>query len=117
MNYDFDKMVNRRGTNSLKWNVDENELPMWVACTYIQKKLPELYVVPSEATYLLWIDCSRITKDTKALADKIREITGLYLSEGSQYGSNGNEFLRLNVACPREQLYDGLERLRMGIEG
>lgn len=27
---DFDKIVNRRGTNSLKWNVGESELPMWV---------------------------------------------------------------------------------------
>lgn len=31
MHYDFDKPVNRRGTNSLKWNVAEGELPMWVA--------------------------------------------------------------------------------------
>ncbi|MDO4649401.1 MAG: MalY/PatB family protein [Eubacteriales bacterium] len=100
--------------DELREYIQENKK---VACTYIQEQLPELYVVPSEATYLLWIDCSRITKDTKALADRIRERTGLYLSEGSQYGSNGNEFLRLNVACPRERLYDGLERLRMGIEG
>ena len=27
----FDKEVNRRGTGSMKWNVGENELPMWVA--------------------------------------------------------------------------------------
>lgn len=31
MKYDFDKQVNRRGTGSLKWDVPENELPMWVA--------------------------------------------------------------------------------------
>ena len=29
--YDFDKVINRRNTNSLKWDVEENELPMWVA--------------------------------------------------------------------------------------
>ena len=29
--YNFDEILNRRGTNSLKWNVGENELPMWVA--------------------------------------------------------------------------------------
>lgn len=29
--YDFDKINNRRNTNSLKWDVNENELPMWVA--------------------------------------------------------------------------------------
>ena len=29
--YDFDTAVDRRGTGSLKWDVAENELPMWVA--------------------------------------------------------------------------------------
>ncbi|MCH5198975.1 MAG: pyridoxal phosphate-dependent aminotransferase [Oscillospiraceae bacterium] len=31
MVYDFDTPVNRRGTDSVKWDVAENELPMWVA--------------------------------------------------------------------------------------
>ena len=31
MTYEFDKIVDRRGTNSLKWDVSEGELPMWVA--------------------------------------------------------------------------------------
>ena len=31
MKYDFDRIIDRSGTNSLKWNVGENELPMWVA--------------------------------------------------------------------------------------
>lgn len=31
MSYNFDLIVDRRGTDSLKWNVKENELPMWVA--------------------------------------------------------------------------------------
>ena len=31
MKYDFDTVVDRRNTDSEKWNVRENELPMWVA--------------------------------------------------------------------------------------
>ena len=31
MKYDFDTVINRRDTDSVKWNVPENELPMWVA--------------------------------------------------------------------------------------
>ena len=30
-NYDFDQITDRRNTGSLKWDVAENELPMWVA--------------------------------------------------------------------------------------
>ena len=31
MNYDFDYVINRRHTDSTKWNVKDNELPMWIA--------------------------------------------------------------------------------------
>lgn len=31
MKYDFDKLTDRRGTGSLKWDVPHGELPMWVA--------------------------------------------------------------------------------------
>ena len=31
MKYDFDTVINRKGTDSVKWDVKENELPMWVA--------------------------------------------------------------------------------------
>ena len=31
MNFDFDAAVERRNTGSLKWDVSEHELPMWVA--------------------------------------------------------------------------------------
>ena len=31
MSFDFDKMTDRFGTFSYKWDVREGELPMWVA--------------------------------------------------------------------------------------
>ena len=31
MSHDFDRLTDRRGSNSLKWDVTERELPMWVA--------------------------------------------------------------------------------------
>lgn len=83
---------------------------------FIKKEIPELYVVPSEATYLLWIDCSKVTDDSVELVDFIREKTGLYLSEGAEYGENGRKFVRMNLACPNARVIDGLNRLKKGIE-
>ena len=82
---------------------------------FLDRELPLIRLVPSEATYLLWLDCGALTKDARQLADGIREKTGLYLSEGGQYGKTGERFLRLNIACPRSRLLDGLERLKAGI--
>ena len=82
---------------------------------FIREKIPRIKVVPSQATYLLWLDCSRITDDTKTFARFLREQTGLYVSAGAQYGGDGNKFLRMNVACPRATLEDGLTRLQQGV--
>ncbi len=83
---------------------------------YISNNIPDIYVVNSEATYLLWLDCSKISGDSIKLADFIREKTGLFLSNGTQYGGNGHFFLRLNTACPKKLIEDGLSRLKQGIE-
>lgn len=86
------------------------------ALEYIKTEIPQIKVVPSHATYLLWLDCTNITKDSMYLAEMIRKKTGLILSEGSIYGENGKQFLRLNIACSKVTLADGLKRLKEGIE-
>lgn len=87
-----------------------------ITSEFLLSELNEVKLVPSEATYLLWLDCSAFTDDSDKLARFIRENTGLYLSSGSVYGSNGKSFLRLNIACPRDRLTDGLKRLNSGIK-
>lgn len=231
--YDFDKNNNRRNTNSLKWDVKENELPMWVAdmdfqtapevvdalsrivqagifgysvvpdtwkeaiqnwwsrrhnysiekdwiifCTgvvpaitcavkrltnvgdnvlvqtpvydiffhsienhgrhvvenrlselrfylednkkmvsgFLEKELPKVKMVSAHATYLIWLDCSRVLGDAAELCQFIRNETGLYLSEGSKYRGNGYQFIRMNIACPAKQLEDGMKCLKKGVQ-
>ncbi len=82
---------------------------------YVNKQIPQIEVVPSQATYLLWLYCGDIAGFTDGAADFIREKTGLYLSGGAQYGAGGEDFLRMNIACPRAVLEDGLHRLKEGI--
>ena len=88
--------------------------------SFVEKYIPELHVVPSEATYLLWLDCSAYMSgfsDSDALAKEIRRRTGLFLSNGIQYGEPGSRFLRMNIACPRTLLLDGLDRLAKALSG
>lgn len=83
---------------------------------FLKSELPEVKLIPSQATYLLWIDTSSVSNDSQELAQFIRDETGLYLSAGNVYGGNGNDFLRLNIACPTYMLNDGLNRLKQGIK-
>ena len=84
--------------------------------SFVKQHLPEIKVVPSEATYLLWLDCGEITEDAGELTRFIRRDSGLYLTEGEEYGACGKQFIRLNPACPRERLEDGLKRLEKSIQ-
>lgn len=85
------------------------------AVQFIADELPMLHAAMPEATYLLWIDCRGVTADADGLAAFLRRETGLFLSKGSQYGAGGRAFLRMNLACPRVILEDGLSRLHNGI--
>ena len=82
---------------------------------YIREEIPEIYAVKGEATYLLWLDCTRIFREEQDLCDFIRQYSGLYLSDGREY-HNGEGFLRMNLACSMEVLKDGLNRLKSSIK-
>ncbi len=76
---------------------------------------PSPKLVRGEATYLMWIDMSAYDTDADTMQDIIRDKTGLYLSTGSIYGKGGEKFLRMNIACPRSTLMDGLKRFKEGV--
>lgn len=86
-----------------------------LAASYIGGEIPIVKLVPSQATYLLWLDCSGLMGCAEEAAGYLRRETGLYLSEGRQYGGNGVNFLRMNIACPKSVLQDGLVRLKAGL--
>ena len=103
-----------------------------IAHEFIEKEIPELRAIASHATYLLWIDVSNWKYDVNSVltagekngdtdakdltpADVLRRKTGLFLSDGNIYGGNGRSFLRMNLACPKVTLMDGLERLKEAV--
>ncbi len=98
--------------NQLNEYVYQNKL---LVDDYLKKELPMIELVSSEATYLLWLDCTKITLKSKELTEYINKTTGLLLSPGIQFGQNGDNFLRLNIACPKTLLLDGLNRLKEAI--
>ena len=83
---------------------------------FVKNEIPEISVVKSDATYLLWLDISKTGMESTEVAAKIREKTGLFLTAGSIYGEAGRYFLRMNIACPKTLLEDGLNRLKKGIK-
>lgn len=85
------------------------------ACEFITKNLPSVALFDQPATYLMWLDCRALCQDTDELYEFLRENTGLILSPGKKYRGDGMLYLRMNVACPRDKLLDGLKRFEKGV--
>lgn len=85
--------------------------------SFLEAELPRLHLVPSEATYLLWIDCGAVTEDSEAFSKFLIKEAKLFVSDGAEYRGDGKHFIRLNIACPRTTLLEGLQRLKKGVEG
>ena len=82
---------------------------------FLASELPVIKLIECEATYLLWLDCSALNTHSKVLSEFLRQNQGLFLSAGVDFGQCGDNFLRMNIACPEKLLKDGLNRLKAGI--
>lgn len=82
---------------------------------FFNKELPSLPVTQLEGTYLVWIDCSSLGIEAKDIEENLLKNEKVWVNEGGMYGPEGNHFIRINIACPRERLMQGLERIAKGI--
>ena len=81
----------------------------------VEKELP-VHIIRSNATYLLWVDCSKICSDTVELVDFIKAETGLRVTAGKVYGECGKTFIRVNIATQNVRVKEGAKRFIEGIK-
>lgn len=82
---------------------------------YLQEHHPELVVTKSEATYLMWIDCTALGLTMAELQQRMIRKGKVAIMSGDIYGKEGRNFLRLNIGCSREKLIDGLKRFTLSL--
>lgn len=78
---------------------------------YFDQYLPELPVLKLEGTYLVWVDCSALKQSSEKIVNRLLQKGKVWVNEGNMYGDSGEGFIRINIACPREVLIEGLERI------
>ncbi len=81
---------------------------------YVKERLEKetsLKVIDSEGTYLLWIDCESLGLSPDELNDFFVKTAKVGLNRGSSYGKLGNQFMRMNIACPKEIVIEGTNRI------
>ncbi|HCC93298.1 MAG TPA: cystathionine beta-lyase [Flavobacteriaceae bacterium] len=83
---------------------------------YFEQNISNLKVTDLEGTYLVWINCRNLGYSSTEICSKLMEISKLQLNSGDLYGEAGEGFIRMNIACPRSTLEEGLKRLQKAIE-
>jgi cystathionine beta-lyase len=81
---------------------------------FVRREMPRITVVAPEATYLAWLDCRESGIPGSAFQfflDRAR----VALSNGPDFGTSGEGFVRLNFGCPRATLMEALARMKAAL--
>jgi cystathionine beta-lyase len=82
---------------------------------FLKQKLPQIKLVEPEGTYLAWLDFSALGIKDSELENLIVNHARLWLDSGTKFGSGGEGFQRINIACPRSILKKALDQLEQAI--
>ncbi|UCZ53599.1 PatB family C-S lyase [Bacillus shivajii] len=93
----------------LKGNVD-------LVNRFLSEHLPKVKMIDIQATYLVWLDCRELGYTDEDLKKLLIHKGRLGLEAGPKFGQGGEGFVRMNIACPREVVQDGLLRLKKAFE-
>lgn len=92
--------------------IEEN---MDFAINYIKENIPSLKVRKPEGTYLLWVDFSETGLSDEEIAKALVDKGKVALNSGESFGTGGKGYQRINLACPRAMVEDGLSRIKKAI--
>lgn len=79
---------------------------------HVAEHLTGVTMIEPEGTYLVWLDFRGTGLPADEVDRRIIHDAKLWLDSGEIFGESGKGFQRINVACPRSVLNEGLERLR-----
>lgn len=82
---------------------------------YFEQYLPHFPVTKLEGTYLVWVDCRSLKRSSEEIEQLLIKKGKIWINAGELYGEAGEGFMRINIACPRQVLIEGLDRLRRAL--
>jgi cystathionine beta-lyase len=82
---------------------------------YFAKNIPRIKAMKPEATYLIWLDCRLLGMNNKSLKEFFIFKAKVGLNNGPDFGKEGEGFQRINIACPRSIIEEGLKRIETAV--
>lgn len=81
---------------------------------FIKDNLPKIEFIKPQATYVVWLDFRKYGIDNINLY--LQEHAKVALTDGIPFSQDAKGFLRMNIACPRYQLEEGLNRIHKALQ-
>ena len=78
---------------------------------FMAAEMPQIKAVRPQASFLIWLDCRELGLPQDKLVDLFVNEAHLALNSGTMFGTQGEGFMRLNVAMPRAELLKALKSL------
>ncbi len=97
--------------------IDELNLYLWdnyqALCQFFEKELPHCKVTKLEGTYLVWVDVTHYYNNVEELCNQLLTDGKVWVNPGTMYGpESGKGYIRINIACPRSRMMEGLKRIK-----
>ena len=83
---------------------------------FVKERIPEVKVRKSEGTYLMWLDFSGLGMTKEELSMFMQKEAKIALDDGFWFGENGAGFERMNIACPRYMVEEGMNRIENAVK-
>lgn len=93
---------------------------VWINVEYVadfcEKHIPKIKVLKPESTYMIWLDCRELGLEGDSLKDFFVKDAKLGFNDGRVFGTGGEGFMRINVACPKATVEKAMNQLREAME-
>jgi cysteine-S-conjugate beta-lyase len=83
---------------------------------FIKKNIPQIKVCRPQASFLIWLDCREMGMSPMDLHQFFITKAKLGLNPGYSFGPGGEGFMRMNVGCTRETIYQAMNQLKTAID-
>jgi putative C-S lyase len=72
----------------------------------------KIELIKPEGTYQIWLDFTKVYKDTKEMFNHLTENSGIGLNAGHWFGREGALFMRMNIATSNKKVTDAIKMIK-----
>jgi len=84
---------------------------------FLKANVPQIKAILPESTYMIWLDCRELGLKADDLKNFFIQDAKAGFNDGRVFGTGGEGFMRINVACPRSVVEKVLLQIQVAVAG